>query len=623
MTRVEHADPVGCHTQTMNTLDLIAIIGYFVLVTGVGFWFRKRASKDIESYFLGGRKLPWFALAMSGSVSNFDITGTMWMVSVMYVLGMQSWWHHWMWGVALPAFGTAYMARWVRRSSVITAAEWMKTRFGPGAAGKMARYAAGTLAIMGMVGMIGYAFEGIGKFSAVYIPLEALDGKFGTPLGWIPEHEASILATAIFAITTLYVVLGGLFSVVVTDVIQTVILTLGGLIIAGIAYVKVSPELIQQTVDPGFATLTPRWRIEEFAGTDNAMFEMFGLLTIAWVFQGLCMNLGGPAQHYDFQRHLAASSERDACKLAAAWPFFLIIRWAMVAGITMLGITGVVAADDPETIMPIVLQEYLPAGVRGVVIAGLLAAFMSTFSSTVNAGASFVVRDFWQPLVRPHASQKELIRSSYVATVVIVVGGVVMGLRAQSISEIWVWLSMALGAGAIVPNALRWYWWRLNGWGYAGGIIGGLLVMYTLKVGVGLAWFDELPLYQSFPAIVGGSLIGCVCVSLATPRTDDETLDRFVKVVHPFGIWGVVNRRVGDAAKPDAGETGGFALANVFLGISAITGLYLGPMYLIGHWHTYAAICFGGAAACLCVMYFTWYKQLPPADKPDEFSDSV
>ena len=133
---------------------------------------------------------------------------------------------------------------------------------------------------------------------------------------------------------------------------------------------------------------------------------MFGLLTVAWVAKGLLMNAGGPGQLYDFQRHLATASVRDACKFAASWPFFLVVRWAMVMGIALLAMTGALAVSDPEEIMPVILRDYLPNGVRGVVIAGLLAAFMSTFSSTVNAGASFVVRDLWQPIFRPDATQR-------------------------------------------------------------------------------------------------------------------------------------------------------------------------------------------------------------------------
>ena len=182
----------------MSFYDILAVAAYFILVIGAGFWYRRRASRNLEAYFLGGKSLHWSMLAMSGAVSNFDITGTMWMVSVLYVLGMQSWWHHWMWGVALPAFSLAYMARWVRRSKVMTAAEWMKTRFGEDAGGRSARYASAIMAIILTAAAIGYAFQGIGKFAAVYIPLEGIAAHLPFASEWLVANQQAVLATLIF-----------------------------------------------------------------------------------------------------------------------------------------------------------------------------------------------------------------------------------------------------------------------------------------------------------------------------------------------------------------------------------------------------------------------------------------
>jgi Na+/proline symporter len=592
----------------MNFWDLLAILCYFLIVTGAGFWFRKRAAENLEAYFLGGKSLHWSLLAASGAVSNFDITGTMWMVSVLYVLGMRSWWHHWMWGVALPAFALAFMARWVRRSDVMTAAEWMRTRFGDDAGGRVARYAYALMAVVYTAAAIGYAFQGIGKFAAVYLPLEPLAGLLPAAGDWIVAHETTVLATAIFAVTTLYVVVGGLFSVVVTDVIQTVILTVAGLLIAAIAFFRLSPEAVDQAVPAGFAAVTPCWRLPELAGTEHAGYEMFGLLTMVWVLKGVLMNAGGPAQMYDFQRYLAAANGRDACKLAAAWPFFLVVRWGMVMGITLLALSGAVATRDPEKIMPLILQQYLPAGLRGVVVAGLLAAFMSTFSSSINAGAAFLVRDLWQPILRPAADQKHLIRCSYAATVLLVVGGILIGYQAESIAEIWNWMMMALTAGVIVPNVLRWYWWRLNGWGYAAGVLGGMLLALVAL------FVNDMPIYQVFPAICAGSLAASVLVSLATAPTGQEVLRRFFETVRPFGVWRHVRTTAASRSADAAAVSAPAALLNTAVAVMGLTALYLGPMYLVGHWYRRAILCAACFAAAACLLYFTWYKRLPPEE---------
>jgi len=268
----------------MSLVDYGIIVLYFGIVIGLGFWYQKRASKSLGAYFLGGKSIHWLALAMSGSVSNFDITGTMWIVSILFILGMKSMWHHWMWGVLMGAFFLSYMGKWVRRSNVMTAAEWMKTRFGSDSGGKLARTAYAVMAVLTLACFVGYAYQGIGKFASVYIPLESLAQYTSVP--WIQniltEYEPDILAVTIIGVTTLYVILGGLYSVVVTDVIQTIILTVGSIFIAYIAWSKLTPELLSK-LPQDWTSLRVPWRLDEFAGTENADFQFFGVLVIVWV----------------------------------------------------------------------------------------------------------------------------------------------------------------------------------------------------------------------------------------------------------------------------------------------------------------------------------------------------
>lgn len=592
----------------MAAIDFVIIAIYFAVVLWLGFWYRKRASRNLEAYFLGEKRLPWLALAMSGSVSNFDITGTMWIVSILFVLGMKSMWHHWMWGFLMGAFFLAYMGKWVRRSQVMTAAEWMKTRFGEETPGRLARTAYALMAILTQASFIGYAFQGIGKFASVYIPLESLAGYINIP--WVQtlltQYEAQVLAITIISLTTVYVLLGGLFSVVITDVIQTVVLTISSLLVAGIAWSKIRPTSISQLPE-GFMSLRIPWRIPEFSGTENAYFEYFGALVIVWILKGLLMNAGGPAQMYDFQRFLAARNDRDAAKVGAAWSGFLVIRWALVMGITLLALTGAVGVTDSEKVMPVVLRDFLPLGLRGFVIAGLMAAFMSTFSSTVNSGASFIVRDIWQQYFRRRSSEREAIKFSYIATVLVVVVGIAIGFQGESIAEIWNWMMMALGAGVIIPNVLRWYWWRMNGWGYALGTVGGMLLSLIALL------FDNVPDYYLFPLIVTASLLMSILGSLLTPPVDKETLESFFRTVRPFGFWKPVRQESGHAIQNlnQKSENYLLTIANVLLGILAISSLYLFPMYLVGHSYTPGGICLCLGVTAVVILRFTWYKRLP------------
>ncbi len=594
----------------MNPVDYGIILLYFAVVIGLGFWYQKRASKSLGAYFLGGKSIHWIALAMSGSVSNFDITGTMWIISILYVLGMKSMWHHWMWGFLMGAFFLGYMGKWVRRSNVMTAAEWMKTRFGSDSGGRLARTAYALMAVLTLACFVGYAYQGIGKFASVYVPLESLAQHTSSPwLGHtVTEHEADILAVAIIGITTLYVVLGGLYSVVVTDVIQTIILALGSIFIACIAWSKLTPELLAKLPE-GWTSLSVPWRIEEFAGSQqNPQFELFGAMVIIWVVKGLLLNAGGPAQMYDFQRFLAARDSRDAAKVGAAWSAFLVVRWAMAVGIALLAITGVTSVTDAEKVMPEVLLKFMPTGIRGIVLAGLLAAFMSTFSSTVNSGASFIVRDIWQPYFRPRAGDAQSVRAGYWATLLLVAIGLVIGALVDSITQIWNWMMMVLGAGMAVPNVLRWYWWRMNGWGYALGTFAGMLLSLLAL------FFDEVPVYYVFPAICLASLAVSVAGSLATQPVDRSIIIGFYRSVRPFGFWKPVaaldeNRESSNRNRESFSRT----LLNVILAMLAITGLYLFPMYLVGHWYLSSMLWLALAVAAIVVLRYTWYGSLPAA----------
>ena len=560
------------------------------MVIGLGFWYHKRASQNLESYFLSNRSMHWLAIAMSGSVSTFDITGTMWIVSLLFVLGMKSMWIHWMWGVMMGAFFMTYMAKWVRRSNVLTAAEWMVTRFGKGRGGVLARTSYALMAVVTLSSFIGYAFQGIGKFAAVYVPL-----------------EPSVCAIAVISVTTLYVILGGLYSVVITQVIQTVILTLAGILVAAVAYFNLTPAVIADRIPADWISLVPRWRLDELAGTEHAGYELFGALVIVWVLKGLLLNAGGPAQMYDFQFFLATRNPRDAAKAGAAWSFFLIIRWGMTAGITLLALSGVVSVTDPEQIMPIVLRKYLPMGLRGIVVAGLLAAFMSTFSATVNSAASFIVRDLLQPFFRKDVSEKQLVTYSRVATVAVVVIGIAIGFRAQSIAQIWNWIMMALGAGVIMPNVLRWYWWRMTGWGYAAGTLGGIVLSLMVL------FVPDAPMYFVFPPICLASLAASILGSYMSKPIDNTILVQFYDQVRPFGLWGPIKAE--SSLPPDElgrkSERFSITVLNTVVGIIAITGYYLFPMYLVGHWHTYALLCLGTALAATGCLALTWYPALP------------
>jgi len=256
--------------------------------------------------------------------------------------------------------------------------------------------------------------------------------------------------------------------------------------------------------------------------------------------------------------------------------------------------------------MPVVLMEFLPTGIRGIVIAGLLAAFMSTFSSTVNSGASFIVRDIWQPYFRPQAGDRESVRFSYWATLLLVLVGVGIGFQAESIAKIWGWMMMALGAGIVIPNVLRWYWWRINGWGYSVGTFVGIILSFTIL------FFPDAPVYYVFPSICVASLLASIGVSLATQPVDRDVLICFYKSIRPFGLWKPIREQAQLTYQvSSSSENVWITILNIVLAMLAITGLYLFPMYLVGHWYLSSMIWLGLALAAIVALRYTWYNNLP------------
>src|SRR6185295_6747612 len=155
----------------MHPIDWLILIAYVGIVLTIGFVVKRRAARGLESYFLGGRELPWWMIAMSGSSSYFDITGTMWIVSMFVAYGFNGFWIQWVWGFLIAAFYLAYMGKWIRRSGVMTGAEWMVHRFGPGRGGDMARLAYTMFAVLTLTTLTGYTAVGMGKFGTQFLPI--------------------------------------------------------------------------------------------------------------------------------------------------------------------------------------------------------------------------------------------------------------------------------------------------------------------------------------------------------------------------------------------------------------------------------------------------------------------
>jgi Na+/proline symporter len=574
-------------------LDVLIIVTYLAAIVVLGTAMKRRAARNVGSYFLGERQLPWWALAMSGSSSYFDITGTMWIVSLFFVIGLKGMWVQWIWGFPITVFYLAYMGKWIRRSGVMTGSEWMRTRFGSGKAGELARLSYTVYAVLTITAFLAYGAEGMGKFGSIYLPFN--------------EH---VCAALILGLTGIYVIMGGFHGVVMVEVVQTVILSAGALVIACLGFSRATPELLAAKVPADWWSMMPAWRFDYLAKTE---YYLFGPLLVVWLVKGLLLDLSGPEQLYDFQRFLAAKDARDASKLGALWGVIHTIRWPMAMGLAALALVGLGSkVTDPEKALPMVLNDLLPPGLRGFAIAALLSGFLATFCSTVNGGASYIVNDLYHKYLRPDASQRSLIRASYAASAGLILLGIVIGFQAQSINQMFMWIMGTLGAGVLLPNVLRWYWWRINGWGYAIGAFSGMLLSL---VQVLVPAFSKQPLYVTFPAIAGAVLLITLAVTLLTSPTDDAVLIDFYRSVQPAGWWGRVARLVQER-DPSFRRESPFApdFLNVVIGLPWIVSMYHFPIYLVLHQYAKAGAYAGVVVVLSVALYFTWYRRLPAAD---------
>ena len=597
----------------MSTVDLIIVIIYLLAIVIVGLLVQKKASKDINSYFLGNRKLPWWVLGASGMASNTDIAGTMINTAFIYALGTKGFFIEIRGGVTLiMAFLMVFMGKWNRRSQVMTQAEWMHFRFGTGKEGDFARIISAIAAIVMTVAMVTYFVIGAGKFVGAFLGIEPI--------------YASLLMVVLAMI---YTVASGLYGVVWTDVFQGVFIFGVILYITGMAMstVNLPQEFFVSVpmVDGSFTaikTTLAEWsriippnEMNMPEGSTFAIYNLFGIAIMFYLFKVTLEGASG-AGGYMLQRYFAAKSDREAGMLSLFWTCLLAFRWPLIASFAMLGIyhgieTGSVIAD-PELVLPTVIKNYIPAGVRGFLIAGLMAAAMSTFDSTVNAGAAYWVKDLYQAYLRPRASEKDLMFQARLASVVIVVLALLFSLTISNINEIWGWITMGIGAGMFIPQVIRWYWWRFNGYGFAIGTAVGMTAAVLTK-----AFAGPIPEYTSFLIASGSSLAGCILGTLLTPATENNVLENFYRVTRPFGFWSHIRGSLPKAVQSKVNQENRRDIIATFFAVPWQVVLFLtGMMIVMKQWTNVLNL--GFLLILLSAgLYWFWFRHLSKEVKID------
>ena len=584
----------------LTWIDLSIVCCYLVATVFIGLYLKKRASKNLDSYFMGGKTLPWYMLGLSNASGMFDISGTMWLVSLCFIYGMKSIWIPWLWPVFNQVFLMVFLSCWLRRSNVLTGAEWIRTRFGDQMGGKLSHMVVVIFAVISVLGFLAYGFIGIGKFIEIFIPYETIAPllPFDLAIESVPYFYGIIFTS----IATFYVMMGGMLSIVWTDVLQFTIMTVAAISIGVIAMMNVSPEALLAATPEGWANPFFGWTLELDWSTiipevnnkiESDGYSLFMIFVMMMLFKGVLISAAGPAPNYDMQKILATKSPREAALMSGFVSVALMpIRYFMIAGFSVLAIVFYQDLDlmvggklDFENVLPSAILQFAPVGLVGLILAGLLAAFMSTFASTVNAAPAYLVNDIYKRYINPEASNKRLIYASYTVSVGVVLVSTIIGLYVQSISSVLTWLVSGLWGGYVVSNVLKWYWWRLNGYGYFYGMVAGLVGALLFPVIFDGVFpeiaSDILPLYL-FPLLLIVSLVGCIAGSYLLPAEDTELLKTFYKKVRPWGFWGPIRKAV-EAEDSDFVANPYFKrdMFNVLLGMITQTCLVALPIFIV------------------------------------------
>ncbi len=603
----------------LGIIDISVIIAYLAITVLIGLVLRKWAQRDKSAYLLGGNKLPWYMLGLSNASGMFDISGTMWMVTLAVVYGLKSVWIPWLWPSFNQIFLMVYLSMWLRRSNVTTGAEWIRTRFGSGREAKLSHTIVIAFALINCLGLMAYGFIGLGKFVQIFVPWDIVQPYF--PFHVAAEYVPHVYGIAFTLFAVFYSILGGMSGIVWADLIQYIIMTISAVVIAVIAMTALGHQSLN--VPDGW--MNPFFGIQldlDWTGIINEMndkiasdgYSLFSIFFMMMLFKGVLASVAGPIPNYDMQKILSTKSPQEAAKMSGLVSVVLVpVRYLMITGFAVLAILYydqlnlVVAGKiDFEQILPSAINQFVPIGFTGLLLAGLLAAFMSTFAGTLNAAQAYLVNDIYLNYYKPNASNREIKITNYTTGIVVVAISIIFGIFATDINSILQWLVSGLYGSYIASNVLKWHWWRFNGsgffWGMVAGLIPALIFPYVFT--------ETLDLYY-FPLIFLISTVGCIAGTYLAPPTEEGVLKSFYKNVRPWGFWKPIHDKV-VAEDPNFIKKTSFKrdAFNVALGIIGQTALVLLPIYFVLKQNIPMVLTAIVIAVCVFIMKKTWWDKL-------------
>jgi solute:Na+ symporter, SSS family len=538
----------------LTTLDWTLIAAYFIASLLIGVYYSRRGGKSIGEYFLSGRSLPWWLAGTSMVATTFAADTPLVVAGLVArngIAGNWIWWNGALGGM-LTVF---FFARLWRRAGILTDVEFAELRY----TGRSAALLRG--------------------FRALYlgIPINCVI------MGWVNLAMAKILSitmgydrlTAVLlslAITGFYAALSGLWGVVVTDFFQFVF-AMGGTIalavfalrlpeIGGVAGLieKLPPETIEFFPRVGSDVTTAGAAL---ALPMAAFFAYVGVQWWASWYPGQEPGGGG----YVAQRMMSAKDERHSF-FATLWftiAHYCVRPWPWI----LVGLASIVLypeLTDKEAGYVMVIRDHLPPGWRGLLLGAFFAAYMSTISTQLNWGTSYVVSDFYRRFIRPDGSERHYVWASRITTILLMIAGAFVTFYLESIRQAWEFV-LESGAGIGLVLILRWYWWRVNAWSEISAMVAAAAGFAAVRL------FTDLQFPYSLLIVVSGTTIAWLAVTLATAPEPEAHLVAFYRRVHPDGPgWKPIAKKAG----MQSGKIGGLLVdwfAGCVLVYSTLFGL--------------------------------------------------
>ena len=516
----------------LELIDWLIIASFILISLGIGTYVSRRSGSNAETFFLSGRNMPWWLLGTSMVATTFSADTPNLVTNIVRTNGVAGNWVWW--SFLLTGMLTAFVyARLWRRSKVMTDLEFYEIRY----SGRAASFLRGFRAIY-----LGVFFNVMVMAS---VTLAAI--KIGAVMLGLTPLQTVLIAGVI---TAIFSSMGGFLGVILTDLILFVISMTGAV---AAAYVVVNlPEvggLDNMLGNPAIADKLSM--LPDFSNTEMALSIFIIPLAVQWWsvwYPGSEPGGGG----YVAQRMLAAKNENHAmgaviffqfCHYALRpWPWILVALASLLVFPDLQSLQTAFPQMDPSVIdhdlaYPAMLT-FLPHGLLGLVLASLISAYMSTMSTQVNWGASYIVNDCYRRFIRPEASGKELVRVGRIATVLLMLTSCTFALYLENAMQAFSIL-LTIGAGTGLLFILRWFWWRINAWSEVSAMVISFIVAIYFN-------FADLPEWSSWQKLLAGiavTTIGWVAVTLLTPPTDKSTLRDFVRLVQPGGKgWVKVER---------------------------------------------------------------------------------